>query len=104
MQAIQEFKESSKQSCIDSDISNLKLHSQLIQIDSILNRIQIRELYLVEQLVNAVKNNSPSGMIYAKELQQVRSLKTKVSNIRLQMKNLHFSVVAAKKHFWRQNR
>jgi division protein CdvB (Snf7/Vps24/ESCRT-III family) len=103
MQVTQQFKEPSQLPYLDSNIRNLKLQSQLFQIDSILNRLEIRERYLVNQLVYAVKNNLPSGMIYAKELQQVRALTTKISNINQQMKNLHISEVAAKKHVWRQN-
>lgn len=103
MQEIQHFEESSQILCPKTDIRNLKLESHLVQVDSILNRLQIRERFLVAHMVYAVKNNLPSGMIYAKELQQVRILTAKISYIHLQMKRFHTSVVAAKKHDWRQN-
>jgi division protein CdvB (Snf7/Vps24/ESCRT-III family) len=104
MQAIQQYKETSQhQFYLYSIIPNLKLQPQLSQIDSILNRLQIREQDLFDQLVYAVKNNLPSRIIYVKELQQVRTLTRKIHNIKHQMKNLHISVVAAKKHVWRQN-
>lgn len=78
----------------ESNIENIEL--QLFHTDSILNRMQIRERYLIDKLVYAVKNNLHSEMVYARELQLVRALRTKIVNIENQMKNSNFSVNARK--------
>jgi division protein CdvB (Snf7/Vps24/ESCRT-III family) len=99
MQKIEQAKESfDQQLYLDSIVRNMKLQSQIFQIDLVLNRLKIREGYLFNHLVYAFKNNLSSQIIYANELEQVRTLRSKIHKIKQQMKNFNIQIIAAKKH------
>jgi division protein CdvB (Snf7/Vps24/ESCRT-III family) len=104
MQKIEQAKESfDQQLYLDSIVRNMKLQSQIFQIDLVLNRLKIREGYLFNHLVYAFKNNLSSQIIYANELEQVRTLRSKIHKIKQQMKNFNIQIIAAKKHVRRLN-
>jgi division protein CdvB (Snf7/Vps24/ESCRT-III family) len=103
MHVIQQSKGQSQQIYPDLNIKNLELQSQLFRIDLILSRLEISEQYLANKIVYAVKNKLPIALIYAKELQKVRSLSTKISYMNLQMKRLLRPMIDGQKHVWRQN-
>jgi division protein CdvB (Snf7/Vps24/ESCRT-III family) len=86
-----------KQQYLDSIIQNLKLQYPLSQIDLIVIKLQNREQYLFNLIVYSIKNNLPSGVIYARELQQIRTLKTKILSVKDQLKTYQFSLISAKK-------
>lgn len=104
MQKIEQAKEScDRQLYLDSIIKNMKLQSQILQIDLVLNRLKIREGYLFNQLVYAFKNNLSSQIIYANELEQVRTLRSKIHKIKQQMKNFNIEIIDSKNHVRRLN-
>ena len=52
-----------------------------LQINSIIGRLQTRELQLFQRLVEAIKNNDTSSTILAVEIQKIRNLVRKLHMI-----------------------